>query len=284
MRARPTGELLATANEARIIHLWSIRRGASQLREVRQDFPLLPEVEFRSMSSISSLSFSGDAKRLVVATLEHTEIYDVEEHSDVLDAVKARQRENLRRARELKQSDRSLLEDDLIYSNRMHDRRSTEYDDHDSEGRASIYGRGASESSLGAHDKPAFNLLPSIYLDRAIETGMAVHANTGGAIAIAGSHHITVFDASIGSSMMQVPSEGRVRCVAISKDGEFIVAGTNNKQVLLFTIASGAEMTVLPPTRSGFDTKVPFSPPPRSPTVLSGDRPDAMVGSTASLP
>ena len=75
------GNLLATATESRVVCLWSVSRARHEGQEACSEDELyvqeLPEVEFRCTSALCSVSLTHDGSRLVVGTLEHTELYKV---------------------------------------------------------------------------------------------------------------------------------------------------------------------------------------------------------------
>ena len=57
---------------------------------------------------------------------------------------------------------------------------------------------------------------------------------------------MSVFDLSTGTTLLKLAREARVRCVALSTDGDLVVIGGFDKKVLVLDMHSGAKLTHLP--------------------------------------
>ena len=295
------GDLLATATESRVVCLWNVSRARQESNEACSEDELyvqeLPEVEFRCTSALCSVSLTQDGSRLVVGTLEHTELYKVSQVQ-----VKARRSSIFGQvgdfigdaAKKGAQAAKSSVETVETVANQAREaagpaaaafglekkrpskgsRQNRLYSLSKSTKQLLARTSGSSSDSLGnefsldsqlsevsnemlglnaagrivnarVQENPSHSCEPYLFLDKPSETGFAVTASLVNTVAIAGDHHITVFDAETGCTLMQKETVVRVKSTVVSSTGEFVVVGTFDKQLLLFHTRYGADQTEL---------------------------------------
>ena len=97
----------------------------------------------------------------------------------------------------------------------------------------------AQDVAYGTQSMPTHTCEPLLCLDLAIEAGYADVCADGDVVAIAGSHHVTVFDVGACSTLVQLPSDSRILAVAVASDGQSVAVGNLDREIDYYHIYEG---------------------------------------------
>ena len=83
---------------------------------------------------------------------------------------------------------------------------------------------------------------PFLLLDCAAQQGGVAFSSSGSKLAIGGHQMVSVFDYTTGGMVVKINQDGRVRCVALSKNGACLIVGGFDRKVRLHAIEIGTEL------------------------------------------
>jgi len=225
------GQLLVTGGEAKNIQVWDVEtaifcaKADSEKPAVPgESVPVVatPELQYSTSTAVQSLSMTPDGKLLAVGTAECTEVYLIiktplhpQNHPEV----------------HLAQVGADSLENGNGASRGIRHRLSSSWQ----------------ENKVVDPRQFEYELEPAAWFDCSANQGGVSLATRDGhhdtMLAIAGHNLLSTYSLATGAPLRQMPRGGRMRCVALSRDGSIVVAGGFDKKVTLNLVEEGAHFS-----------------------------------------
>ena len=204
------GSTLITGGDSKIVQLWDLDQLPLAALHGRS---LTPDQEFTCATTIHCLSLTCTGDLLAVGTSDHVEVYEINRISASVSNSAAARPGILRKDRPLHSTIKSLQ----------------------------------NMGSPQTHPTPkpkTLSFQPVTWFNcPAHQGGVSITKGTQHSmLAIGGNQLLSVYSISSGGAIRKMPREGRVRCVALSRDGSLLVAGGFDRKVSLNVIEDGTHM------------------------------------------
>jgi len=219
--------ILATGGDQKVLQLWTLPTvHQDEMGRTSVVDALFSSVgQFACRAQIHSVSLTGDGSMLAVGTSENTEVYLL--HSPPRDAPA---RPTLRgRASSLRRTSSAKGSMSLLRAM----------------GAAQSMVENAITRPLLPTPAPAIVVEPLLLLELPAHQGGVAFAAKGSILVVGGGFQTTVLSLRTGGSLFSMKQSGRVRCVALTPDGEFMALGGFDKVASVYAVGSGAETHVI---------------------------------------